>query len=84
MAGYSGTPLAKKLGIKPGARLLVISEPDGLREWLAPLPEGVTWCGETDTGLDVVQIFTTEAAELSRRFGELARLLHPAGGLWIS
>ena len=84
MAGYSGTPLAKKLGIKPGARLLVVNEPDGLRDWLAPLPEGIVWCGEEHRDLDVVHFFTTDSSELIAGFPALAGALKPNGGLWIS
>ena len=93
MAGYSGTPLAKKLGIKPGARLLLVNAPQEMTDWLAPLPEGVkvTSLGGKgaarnfgDKSQDVIVFFTKEAKELTRRFGTLAKALQPAGGLWIA
>lgn len=84
MAGYSGTPLPKKLGIKPGSRLVVESPPDGFAEILAPLPDGVQ-IGSLDGGpVDVLLLFSREAAELSRRFPEVAARIAPAGGLWIA
>ncbi len=84
MAGYSGTPLPRTLGIKPGVRLLRVNAPEGLDDWLAPLPEGVVACapGE-DSKADVIIFFTKEATQLAARFGELARRLDPAGGLWV-
>ena len=84
-AGYSGTPLAKKLGIRPGARLCVLGAPEGYLEALA-LPDDV----EVKTSLrgsrpfDVIHFFTTSERELARRFPVLAERLTPAGGLWIS
>ena len=96
MAGYSATPLAKKLGLKPGAKLLLVNAPKEMADWLAPLPEGVT-IAHTVTGLaggprgnsgakdqDVIVFFTVEAAELTHRFADLAEALQPAGGLWIA
>jgi hypothetical protein len=84
MAGYSGTPLAKKLGIKAGARLLLVNAPHGAEQWLAPLPENVTQCGPRDRNLDVALLFETRSAPLKKAFGKLAARLHPAGGLWVS
>jgi hypothetical protein len=83
MAGYSGTPLAKKLGIQPGARLLRVNAPKGLDELLAPLPEGVRPVRGRTGGVNVILFFTDKAVELARRFPELAGQLDPAGGLWV-
>ena len=84
MAGYSGTPLSKKLGIDPGSRLSVVNGPDGLEEWLAPLPEAVRRCGPRERRQDVILFFTTRSSELAKRFGGQAKRLQPAGGLWIA
>ena len=84
MAGYSGTPLAKKLGIEPGSRLSVVNGPDGLEEWLAPLPEAVQRCGPREQRQDVILFFTTRGSELAKRFGGQAKRLRPAAGLWIA
>ena len=83
MAGYSGTPLPKKLGIKPGARLLRVNAPDELERWLAPMPEGVRTVGPHEGQADVILFFTTQAKELDARFPELAARLNVAGGLWV-
>ncbi len=84
MAAYSGTPLPRKLGIKPGVRLLHVNAPEGLDDWLAPLPEGVVACAPGEEGkADVILFFTKEATQLAARFGEWAGRLDPAGGLWV-
>jgi hypothetical protein len=83
MAGYSGTPLAAKLGIKAGARLLVVNAPDGLSGWLAPLPEEVREVSAPDGAASVILFFTKRAGELENRFGELAQRLDQSGGLWV-
>ena len=84
MAGYSGTPLAKKLGIKPGTALHLVNAPEDAERWLAPLPEGITRPKPAKGNLDVVVLFTTKMAELTRRFPALQAALKPAGGLWVS
>jgi hypothetical protein len=83
LAGYSGTPLAKKLGIREGARVALLSAPDGLAESLE-LPNGVEVEREARGRLDVVVFFVTRRSELTRRFARLARALEPDGGLWIA
>lgn len=88
-AGYSGTPLAKKLGIKPGATVLAIDAPANLHELLDPLPEDVTLAAVADddgAGLrtgDPVLVFGTEAAVLATRLGLLREVLHPDRAAWI-
>ncbi len=83
MAGYSGTPLAKKLGIKPGFRLRRVNPPPGLDDWLAPLPEGVTDAPLTGGEADVILFFTDSGSELTSSLPGLAESLHPDGGLWV-
>jgi hypothetical protein len=83
MAGYSGTPLAKKLGIAEGSRLAVVSSPNGFCERLE-LPAGVVLRRQARGRLDVVVFFVTRRAELARRFPTLQRRLEPDGGLWIA
>ena len=85
MAGYSGTPLPKKLGIKPGARLALVSAPgDFAGTALRPLPEGVELRSRARGPLDVIVFFTTRRAQLERRFAKLATALDAAGALWIA
>lgn len=82
MAGYSGTPLAKKLGIKPGHRVGVLDGPDG---FVVPeLPDGVEVRGEARGPLDVVVSFHTERADLEQRLPALMQALDVDGGLWVA
>ena len=84
-AGYSGTPLPKKLGIKEGARLALVSAPDGFIDTtLAPLPDQVEVRSRARGPLDVIVFFTKSRADLERRFAKLAAALQPAGALWIA
>jgi hypothetical protein len=83
VAGYSGTPLAKKLGIREGSRVAVLSAPDGFTASL-DLPNGAQVKRQARGRLDVVLFFVTRRAELIRRFDGLARALEPDGGLWIA
>jgi hypothetical protein len=84
VAGYSGTPLAKKLGIKAGSRVALVRAPDGFDETLAPLPDGVRLRTQARAAQDVVLFFATRRAELERRFDGLAHAMTPNGGLWIA
>jgi hypothetical protein len=83
LAGYSGTPLAKKLGIRDGTRVALLSAPDGFADAL-DLPTGVHLKTEARGRLDVMVFFVTRRKELTRRFAALARALEPDGGLWIA
>lgn len=82
MVGYSGTPLAKKLGIKPGSHVRVLNEPDGFLESLEPIPDGVQFVKRLEN-LDVIVLFTASSAELEP-FEELKNALVPSGGLWVA
>jgi hypothetical protein len=80
VAGYSGTPLFKKLGIKPGHRLALVSAPAG---WAVPdLPEGVE-VGSAE-GAQVVVAFFGSAAELAAGIEALGQAVFPAGALWVA
>jgi hypothetical protein len=83
MAGYSGTALATKLGIKEGHRVAFPSAPDGFRD-LLDLPDGVTVKSRISGPLDVIVFFTIRRAELERRIPSLRRAMDPAAGLWIA
>jgi hypothetical protein len=84
VTGYSGTPLPRKLGIKPGARLGLIGAPDGFDRTLGELPEDVAVRRQLRGPLDVVVAFFVDRAEFGRRMPALKRALDPAGGLWIA
>jgi hypothetical protein len=82
-AGYSGTPLPRKLGIKPGHRVLLVDAPAGFGETtLGALPDGAA-LGEHPTA-DVIVAFCTARAEVERRVPELRERMDPAAGLWIA
>jgi hypothetical protein len=84
MAGYSGTPLPKKLGIREGARLALVRAPQGFEHTLGNLPPGVLVHEQARGRLDVIVFFATRRRELERRFPAFARALVPDGGLWVS
>ena len=81
MAGYSGTPLAAKLGIKSGNLLLLLNAPDSL-ELL--LPDGVTTDQALNQRPDVVLGFFTRLSELEQNIDALASAIFPAGSLWVA
>ena len=83
-AGYSGTPLPRKLGIKPGDRLGLIGAPEGFDATLGELPEDVGVRRRARGPLDVVVAFFIERVALERRIEALKGTLDPAGGLWIA
>ncbi len=83
-AGYSGTPLPKKLGIKDGHRVAVLSAPGGFTDTLGRLPPGTTVRQRVGKQADVVVLFAKDAATLRRRFAAAARAVFPAGGLWVA
>jgi hypothetical protein len=81
MPGYSGTPLPKKLGIKPGFRVLLAKAPPDVRAELSgPLAE----CTVKKDALDFAMLFTTSRTELKMEFARISLLLAPAGMLWVS
>jgi hypothetical protein len=83
-AGYSGTPLARKLGVKPDAVVGLLAAPPGIEELLAPLPDGVTIRRSARGRLDVVVLFADRRAALARRFGQAMEALDTDGGLWVA
>ena len=84
MPGYSGTPLAQKLGIKPGQKVATTGAPSGYRKLLAPLPKGVSFTTEITTGAPFVHLFVKERKVLEKELKRLRRLLADGGVLWIS
>jgi hypothetical protein len=83
-AGYSGTPLPQKLGIKDGHSLCLVNAPTGFAKTLGALPVGVNVSGKLGAKHDVVVLFTTARADLQKRFKNAAKTIFPAGGLWIA
>src|SRR5512134_2673954 len=83
MPGYSGTPLAKKLGIKPGSRVALIDAPPELRDWLAPLPDDVTF-GRANAKTDLVHVFALRRDSLARHLASLRKTLSDDATVWVS
>ena len=83
MTGYSGTPLAKKLGIKEGHAVAVLDDPGGFMSWVDPLPDGVRTRKSIGHGPDVVVAFVTRRAVLERRLERGGEAIFPDGALWI-
>lgn len=81
---YSKTPLAKKLGIKTAARVLLVNAPPKFQASLAPLPDGVEFAADSASGLDVIVLFVTSEVELWEHFVPLSRRLAAAGGIWVA
>ena len=82
--GYSGVPLARKLGIKAGACVALLGAPEGFDAELSPLPDDVRVVRRLGSGLDVAVLFVTGRRTLERRFPEVARSITPAGGIWVA
>lgn len=82
--GYSGTPLAKKLGITPGCRIHTIAAPTEYGELLAPLPEGVTFDNEAGSRVDLAHLFVTRQEDLVERLAALRTGLRPEVPVWVS
>jgi hypothetical protein len=84
-AGYSGTPLPNKLGIKPGHRVLLLSAPEQFESGtLGELPDGVKVARRLAGKADVIVSFHTARADLERRMPKLRAAMEPAAGLWIA
>ena len=82
--GYSGTPLAKKLGLKPPLKLLTINAPKEYRSWLGDLPEGVALVTRASKPIEAAHVFTTESAFLAAILSKLRDELKQDGFVWVS
>jgi hypothetical protein len=82
--GYSGTPLAKKLGIKPGARLFVAGAPVNYLELVAPLPENVQLTPRLRPDTDIVHVFSTQRVKLVEALRSTLAKMKPDGAIWVS
>jgi hypothetical protein len=82
-AGYSGTPLHRKLGVKPGSRVLISAAPPGFALDHTP-PDAVVHTRAAGSAYDVIVAFCPDRARLDRRFGSLQDRLTTAGALWVA
>ena len=84
MAGYSGTPLSAKLGIKEGSRLFLSGAPKNYLELVAPVPKGARVVKRIDNETDIVHIFSTEKARLTRLLRASLEKIRPDATIWVS
>jgi ABC-type Na+ transport system ATPase subunit NatA len=84
MAGYSGTPLAQKLGIKPAQTVVVINEPANYRRLLGKLPDGVTFSHRLNVNSNFIHLFTTRRRELEKKLSILRERIAESGTVWVS
>jgi len=83
-AGYSGTQLPKKLGIKEGTLLATVHAPDGFDTTLGALPPEAEWRSRLSPGLDVVIAFYTSRAALAVEWPRLTKAAAPNGTIWVA
>jgi hypothetical protein len=83
-AGYSGTPLPRKLGFKPSMRAALLGAPEGFDATLGELPDGVVVTPRLGGAKDLVIVFVTERADLARRVEALRRAIAPDGMVWVA
>ena len=84
MAGYSGTPLIKKIGIREGSRVGLVNAPENLIDLLGPLPADAQIVARLTNNLDVVMLFVCDEVSLRKRFATLADKLVTNGMIWIA
>jgi hypothetical protein len=83
-AGYSGTPLAKKLGIAAGARVFASGAPDDYLELLAPLPPAVEWAKRLDPTTGIAHLFVRSRAQLGKQLAAATKAMRPDCAIWVS
>jgi hypothetical protein len=82
--GYSGRPLAQKLGIRPGCRLFLHDGPENYAALLAPLPAGAHVVSRLDARTDIVHLFATTRAALTRALPSSLKAVRPETPIWVS
>ena len=83
-AGYSHTPLVRKLGYAPGMRVHHARAPDGFTDLVGELPDGVVVLKRPANDLDLAMLFVTRRSELQRGLASLQPRLQPAGMIWVA
>jgi hypothetical protein len=83
-AGYSGNPLAKKLGIVAGSHVATRHAPADYRELLAPLPDGVVFDSKVSATTDVVHVFADRKSALGKELTTLRKAIRSDGSVWVS
>lgn len=83
-AGYSGTPLARKLGYRESCRVFLVGAPADYASLVQPLPAGTIFEARPGASTDIAHLFVTEKAELGRHLVALRKVLSPEASLWVS
>jgi hypothetical protein len=81
---YSGTPLGKKLGFKPGMELLVVNEPQHCRKLVEPLPDNVKWAARLSATTDLVHLFVTRKVQLAEALRTFRAKINTDCVIWVS
>jgi len=84
MAGYSGTPLPQKLGIKPGLTVVTINAPANYRRLLGQIPDSVTFSERLKSGSSFVHLFTSRRSEMQKKMSILRDKISDNGAIWVS
>jgi hypothetical protein len=84
MAGYSGTPLTKKLGFKEGHRIRIQNAPENYRDLLGLVPKNVRISKSLRTDVDIIHLFTRSSSELEAQLPKLIGTINQNGMIWIS
>jgi len=84
MAGYSGTPLVKKLGLKPHTKVYFFQPPEKYFDWLYPIPEGINLKPVLNGELDFIHLFVKDRKTFQKEFSRAIKSLNKSGMLWIS
>ena len=84
MAGYSSTPLQKKLGLKPPLKLVTVGAPDAYRDWLGDLPDGLAFGTRIGQRVQAAHLFVTRRGVLVDKLERLRERLDQHGFVWVS
>ncbi|HYS95947.1 MAG TPA: DUF3052 domain-containing protein [Chthoniobacterales bacterium] len=83
MAGYSGTPLPQKLGIKPGLTVVAINPPANYRRLLGQIPDSITFSERLKSGSSFVHLFTSRRSEMQKKMSILRDKISDNGAIWV-
>jgi len=84
MAGYSTTPLPRKLGIAPSLTVITLDAPKNYRRLLGSIPEGVTFSHRLKPHSNFVHVFTKKRSELAEKLSVLREKIADTGTIWVS
>ena len=84
MAGYSGTPLPQKLGIKPGTIVVAIDVPENYRKLLGQIPSGVNFATRPVGNSKFIHLFATRRSELEKQLSNLRQKIAEDAAVWVS